>query len=320
MKISSGIFTKKFLGIALILLVGVSQTLAQSSAESLPSEFEVISVDTNLVTLNVSVTDRKNRHVAGLKAENFQLTDAGKPVAPAFFDEQGPESIVFLVDISSSMKGQKWQNLRAGMKHFLMKGRDGSDYTLIAFNQQASLIVAHVDAERLWQSFDSLQPNGETALYDALMLGLESLDRASRRHKALVLLSDGEDNCSHAGLSQVEQEVLARRATIYPVGILIDDRLSPYQPNGRKLLNELAAGTGGVVFFPAPDQVPRVLELVRTDISNQYSFGYYPADKAAGWRQVHVTLAPALKDVRLRYQEQYVMAGDRLAKAPENQD
>src|SRR6266700_1995595 len=89
---------------------------------------EVIRIDTSLVTVNVSVTDAKNRHLPGLKAEDFRVMDQGKPVRPEFFDTQGPVSIVFVVDISSSMR-VKWQNLRAGLKKFLAKGREGSDYT-----------------------------------------------------------------------------------------------------------------------------------------------------------------------------------------------
>src|SRR5262252_6942225 len=234
--ISTNISKAKFSWLVLALLF-VSQTRAQTSTDSIPSDLDVVSVDTSLVTVNVSVMDHKNRHVPSLQLQDFQLTDEGKVVTPAFFDHQGPVSIVFVVDLSSSMKGNKWKNLRTGMKHFLMNSREGSDYTLIAFNERPRLVIADTNAEQLWKSFDSLTPNGETALYDAMLLGLEMLDRTSQRHKALVLLSDGEDNCSQAGLAVVEQQVLAHRATIFPVGIMIDGRLAPYQPNGRKLLD-----------------------------------------------------------------------------------
>ena len=311
MKILHTVFSNRSLNWLIVILLFASQTGAQSTDSK--SEIDVISTDTSLVTLNISVIDRKNRHIAGLKVEDFQLTDEGKPVTPAFFDSQGLQSIVFLVDVSSSMKGAKWQSLRAGLKRFLAKGREGCDYTLITFNQTPRLIVANVNAGRLWQSFEALRPDGETALYDAILLGLEALDRASQRQKALVLLSDGEDNSSQTTLPLVEQRMLARRATIYGVGILIDDRPSPNDMDRKKLLNELAQGTGGFAIYPAPERIPEVLESIRTDISGQYSLSYYPPDKGPGWRRVQVTVAPNSRDVRLRYQQRYLITSPQVA-------
>jgi VWFA-related protein len=297
----------KLLWLTCFLLVSVCQARAQSNSDLIAPDIDVITVDTTLVTVNVSVTDTKNRQLKDLRLADFQVTDEGKVVRPEFFDSQGPESIVFLIDVSSSMKGEKWKNLRAGLKSFLKKGREGSDYTLIAFNEKPELIVSAVNAEQLWQSFNRLQPNGETALYDALLLGLEALERAPQRHKALVLLSDGEDNCSHAGLSLIEQETLAHRATIYPVGILLDKGQSPYQATGKKLLNELAAATGGLVLFPEAYRIPAVLEQISANLSSQYSLSYYPPDKAPGWRHVQVTVAQNTKPLKVRYQQRYLM-------------
>jgi Mg-chelatase subunit ChlD len=197
-------------------LIAVRPASPQSRPDLLAQDLDVVKVDTSLVTINISVTKGRSRPLQGLTLEDFLVMDEGETVKPEFFDREGPESIVFVVDLSSSMKGDKWLNLKSGLKNFLKKGRAGSDYTLIAFNEKPRLVVATVNADQLWQSFQSLQPNGETALYDGLMLGLESLERVPQRHKALVLLSDGEDNCSRAGLRLVEQQASIQRATIYP--------------------------------------------------------------------------------------------------------
>jgi VWFA-related protein len=295
------------LWMACVLLAIVGQAQAQGSTELIAPDIDVIKVDTTLITVNVSVTDAKKRHFQGLKLEDFQVMDEGRTVKPEFFDREGPESIVFVIDISSSMKGDKWQHLKAGLKNFLKKGREGSDYSLIVFNEKPRLVVSAVNAEQLWQSFKSLQPNGETALYDALLLGLETLERVPQRHRALVLLSDGEDNSSHAGLALVQQQVLVNRATIYPVGILLDGRLLPGQSDGKKLLNELAAATGGLVLFPEAHRIPAVLERIATDLNGQYSLSYYPPDKTAGWRSVQVTIATNSNRLNLRYQPRYLM-------------
>jgi Ca-activated chloride channel family protein len=289
-----------------VVLMPISLACAQGSSDLFASDLDVIRVDTNLITVNVSVTDTRNRHLQGLKREDFQVTDEDKPVKPEFFDSEGPASIVFLIDVSSSMKGEKWKNLRAGLKRFLKNGRAGSDYTLIAFNEKPQLIVSAVNAEQLWQNFDGLRPEGETALYDALLLGLKMLERVPQRHRALVLLSDGEDTSSHAGLRLVEQETLANRATIYPVGILLDSRFVP-QAKGKRLLNEMATATGGFVLFPKADEIAAALELISTDVSGQYSFSYYPPDQTAGWRRVQVSIDTNSHRFNLRYQARYLM-------------
>src|SRR5215475_751202 len=169
-----------------LLMMGYSVS-GQSGLEA-PPEVDIISVDTSLVTINVSVRDRKNRQLPGLKLEDFCVTDQGRIVRPEFFDSQGPLSIVFVIDVSSSMRGH-WPELKSGLKKFLAKEPEGSDYTLITFNERAQLVTSSVDAKRLWQTFNTLKPYGDTALYDGFRLGLEALERVPQRHKALVLLS-----------------------------------------------------------------------------------------------------------------------------------
>src|SRR5204863_8241591 len=184
-----------------------------------------------------------------LKLEDFQVTDQGQMVRPEFLDSEGPLSIVFVIDVSSSMRGH-WRELRSGLKKFLEKEREGSDYTLITFNEKAQLVTSSVDPKQLWENFNTLRPHGDTALYDGLMLGLQALERAPQHHKALILLSDGEDNSSRANLALVEQQTMLQHATIYSVGILLDGEMSLYGAEGKKLLNQLASATGGLVLFP----------------------------------------------------------------------
>jgi VWFA-related protein len=300
------ITTLKLASLLIVALIPVKPARAQSTPELFALDMDIVRVDTSLVTINVSVKDSKNRHLPGLKLEDFHVTDEGRTVRPEFFDREGPASIVFVIDISSSMKGEKWQSLKAGLKSFLKKGREGTDYSLIVFNEKPRLVVSAVNAEHLWQSFKSLEPNGHTALYDALLLGLETLERVPQRHRALVLFSDGEDNSSQAALSQVEQQALLHRATIYPVGIL-DERWLPTQSNGKKLLNDLATATGGLVLFPKAYRIPAVLELIAADLNGQYSLSYYPPDKTAGWRRVQVTIATNSNRLNLRYPPRYLM-------------
>lgn len=269
---------------------------------------DVVRVDIALVTVNVAVTDGKGRHISALKAGDFFVSDEGKPMRLEFFDTLGPTSIIFVVDISASMRGEKWQSLKAGMKKFLATAREGNDYTLIAFNETPRLIARSVSAQDLWREFNSLNPSGNTALYDAILLGLSSLERVPQRHKSLVLLSDGQDTSSAATLRTVQQEMLAHRASIYTVGIVLHGyNFLATERHGQELLNQLAKVTGGLVFFPRPEEIRSVLRGINADLSSQYSLSYYPPDKTPGWRRIQVDITQSPSHLRLRYQQRYLI-------------
>jgi VWFA-related protein len=266
---------------------------------------DVIKIDTSLVTLNVSVTTKKDHPFSGLQVDDFLINDQGTPVTPNFFDGQGPASIVFVIDTSSSMTGTKWRNLTKGLKSFLAKDRPENDYSLIIFADRPTLIASSVNAEQLWQNFKGIKPNGETALYDALARGLQLLKEIPQRHKAIVLLTDGDDNKSHTTLELTQERVAIRHATIYSVGILQDEY---YGKNGKELLTRLAKATGGSAFFPKADCLEGVLKTISYDIRNQYSLSYYPPDKTTGWRSVDIRLTNvARNDLQLSYQTRYLI-------------
>jgi VWFA-related protein len=295
-------------GLALAALTKVTILALGHVALAQAQDTDVIKVDTTLVTINISVTNSKGRHLAGLKAEDFQVTDEGLPVRPEFFDSQGPASIVFVVDTSSSMKGTKWRNLKAGLKHFLADSHKDNDYTLIAFNETARLVTLSVSASELWLGLNNLNPAGDTALYDALLLGLDTLGRLPRHHKAVVLLSDGGDTSSYAKLPMVQQEAIVQRSTIYAVGILLNPQdISIHEHDGHELLKQLAAKTGGLVLFPAGDEIHDVLETINDDVRGQYSLSYYPPRKTPGRRTIQVSIARDPRRCKLRYQQTYMM-------------
>src|SRR6266567_7964421 len=288
-----------------IVALGVVVMFWTSAAAQDP--VDVIKIGVDLVTVNVSVTEKKGRPVMGLQRENFFVTDQGKPVSLQFFDSNGPASIVFVVDISSSMRGEKWENLMKAMKKFLATAREGSDYTLVVFGDRPQLVARAVNASELWRDLASLRPYGMTALYDAMLLGLNALERLPQRHKALVLLSDGEDDFSRSCLSDVQQAARTQRATIYTVGLLLKLRdLTPWQPHGKELLDKLTSTTGGLMLLPAPEQIRGVLEQINADVSGHYCLSYYPPDTVNGWRHIQVAIARSPHEVNLRYQDRYL--------------
>lgn len=294
-------WTNSMLAAGLVILASVP-----AQAQEAP---EVIKFDVSLVTVSVGVKDGKGRALLGLKSEDFRVTDENRPVTPEFFESEGPASIVFVIDTSSSMKGIRWKSLVSGLRGFLKKAREGNDYTLIAFDKTARRLAEKVDAAEIVRHLSELCPDGETALYDGVLLGLEALKSTPQRHKALVLISDGQDNSSRTGLAEVEKEAFARRITIYSVGLHLNEpcRISPEACDGKAAIKQLATVTGGLAFFPNAEELSGVLKEIGKDVSGLYSLSYYPPDKKAGWRSVRVTVAQTERKPNLRYQERYLM-------------
>lgn len=286
---------------AMLLVVSCCATVSAQEAE------DVIKVETAMVTVNIAVTDSKGGPISELKAEDFFVRDEGEPVRPEFFETQGPTSIIFVVDVSSSMGGEKWKKLKHGIKKFLATGREDNDYTLITFNEAPRLIAVSVSAQEFWREFSSLKTGGNTALYDGVLLGFSSLDRVHQRHKSLVLLSDGQDNSSCATLHTVRQEMLAHNASIYAVGIFRQGFSSDEERHGEELLDELAAATGGLVFTSKPGEIRSVLVKISADLRSRYSLSYYPPDKTPGWRRIQVDLLESSSRMNLRYQQRYLI-------------
>lgn len=290
-------------------LLGAAALVICVSGSVQAQEEEVIRFDVSLVTVSVAVKDHKGRALLGLKPENFRVTDENTPVSPEFFDSEGPASIVFVLDTSSSMQGSRWKNLLNGLKDFVKKSRAGNDYTLITFDSRAHLLLDSASPAELWNCLTALRPNGDTALYDGVLLGLEALKGTRQRNKALVLISDGMDNSSRTKLAEVEKEALSRRAAIFSVGMLLNEQCRIRLQEaciGKEVIKQLADVTGGLSFFPEAWGLSRVLTEISNEVNTQYSLSYYPPDKHSGWRNVRVTVAQTERQPKLRYQQRYL--------------
>ena len=291
-------------------LILVTILAASFSPPARAQNEDVIRFNTDLVTVNVAVKDGKGRSLLGLKPQDFLITDENNPVIPEFFESEGPASIIFVVDTSSSMSGSKWKSLIAGLKDALKNASDGNDYTLIAFSDSPQLLAKSVSAAQLLTLLLELKPNGNTALYDGMVLGFDVLKQVPQRHRALVLISDGEDSVSRLSLAEVEKEASGCRSTIYSIGILLKDYCNHSKQKtcvGRDTISQLAKVTGGLAYFPKPEQLSPVLKEISSDVRTQYSFSYYPTDKRPGWREVRVDIAQTERRPNLRYQQRYLM-------------
>ena len=132
-----------------------------------------------------------------------------------------------------------------------------------------------------------------TSLYDAMYLGLERVGHGSNARKALLLITDGEDNHSHYSFSDVKEFAKEHDVQIYAIGIVDDESIQGTRYTGRALLQDLANLTGGRAFFPSSIQeLEGICAAIGVDLKNQYVLGYLPSNRLADgkWRKIKVKI------------------------------
>lgn len=252
-----------------------------------------IRVDTSLVLIPVTVTDPMNRFVTGLERENFKVFEDKKeqPIS-AFSSEDAPLSVGVIFDCSGSM-GKKLEKSRQAVAQFFKTANPEDEFFLVQFNDTANLIQPFTrNLEEIQNRLTFTQSKGETALLDAIYLGLHEMKKGKNPRKALLMISDGGDNNSRYSMRDLGRLVVESDVMIFAVG-LYDNPQSSEEEMGPALLSRLTNRTGGANF-----EVHNVEELriamgrIGVALHNQYVLGYYPpAAPADGtYRKIKVEL------------------------------
>ena len=273
-------------------------------------------VNTDLVTLNVTVTDANSRHVEGLEKTAFAVYDNHARQEITFFgDADEPVSVAIVFDVSGSMSENKIARAKEALRLFIQTSHVDDEFYLITFNSEASLVLEKSrDADAVANKLTYIQPHGNTALYDAVLLGLEKVMRGTYPRHALLIISDGEDNDSRYSFNEIRQRLRESDALIYAVGI--NESFIPHKGvvDGRVVLNELASATGGKAFSPNTNSdMSDAFERIALELRHQYSIGYRPENPVADakWHRlkVKVTTPSGFPRVFVRSREGYYLTG-----------
>ena len=288
--------------IVLIALFGVSALSAQTPQATPPpveeSDGKPISVKTDLVTLTLTVTDLYGRFVSGLSKGDFKVSDNNVEQEITFFsDTDAPVSIGILFDVSGSMSGDKIQKARKALERFIGTSHPSDEYFLIAFNDRAQLLLDRTrDGESVLQKLSLVEPKKSTALYDACYLGVERVTTGTRQKKALLIISDGQDNASRYNFNEVRRLLKESDVTVYAVGINGGkDAGELVTMQGQSFLDELASVTGGKSFYPQADaEMDEIFERIAIELRHQYSIGFTPKDFTPDgkWHKTKVKVNP----------------------------
>jgi Ca-activated chloride channel family protein len=266
------------------------------------------------------VTDTYGRYVSGLSKSAFAVFDNKQQQEITFFsDDDSPVSVGVIFDVSGSMSGDKVRRARDALSKFIQTSHDSDEYFLIAFNSRAQLLLDRTrDGDSILNKLTFVETKSQTALYDACYLGVEKVQRGHHPKRALLLISDGQDNNSRYTFNELRKLLKESDVTLYAVGILSgSDAGSAMGMEGQGILDELAGVSGGKAFFPrSAAEMDDIFEQIALELRHQYSIGYKPESfvNDGKWHRVKVkvTSPRGLPKLFTRYKEgYYATAGSR---------
>jgi VWFA-related protein len=256
-------------------------------------------------------TDRHGKFVRNLNQNDFSIFDDHKPVESiiAFRRETDlPIELGLLMDVSGSVQGRFGFEKEAAtgfLQHIIRPGYDRA--FVVGFNKESHLAQDFTDSvPALAAGVQRLHNGGGTALYDAIYKACkEKLLREHSDHpirKAIVILSDGEDNQSEVTRAQVIE--MAQRAEVLIYAISTDD--SGLILRGDKVLEDLASATGGRAFFPYKmKDITHSFAAIEDELRSQYDVSYKPSDFDADGRFHSIQITAVKKDLQVRARRGY---------------
>jgi Ca-activated chloride channel homolog len=277
-----------------------------------PPTFEV---GIEVINLNVSITDARNRYVTDLIEKNFAVFEDGvKQELMLFSHENLPISLVLMMDCSASMdeKLKAAQDAAVGFVKTLA-AKDLAQ--VVQFNDRRTVLQDFTaDQTLLEQAIRRTEASGPTALHNALYVSLKELDKQKSgrelRRRAIVLLSDGEDTASLVSDDQVMELARKSEIAIYSISLRpsrSQDRNRLAFSQAEHLLTTLSQETGGQVHFPnSLSELDSVYARVAEELRTQYTLGYVSSNKRRDgkWRRIVVRI-PERDDLQIRHKIGY---------------
>jgi VWFA-related protein len=253
---------------------------AQQAQPVQTSDTAPIVAEVTRVNMLFTVTDKKGRFVTDLAKNDFQVFESKKPQQIMEFTSETdlPLRLAILIDTSNSIRDRFRFQQEAATNFINSVMRDQDKATLVSFDTAAEVITDLTnDTHQLEHGIQELRPGGGTALYDAMYLACkEKLMRDQPMYKfrrAMVILSDGEDNESHYSRDQALEMAQRADTVIYT----ISTNVSHIETEGDKVMRYFAEQTGGAAFFPfQAKDLNQSFENIANELRHQYNLFYRP--------------------------------------------
>ncbi|HEX3280141.1 MAG TPA: VWA domain-containing protein [Pyrinomonadaceae bacterium] len=319
------------------IVVFSATVFAQTSATTPAQQDERVVVGTNLVTLNVIVTDRDGRYVKGLTRNQFELYDEKTKQNIAHFSaDASPVSLGIVLEVHEN--SEKTRAMLAAIKEFTSTLNDRDDFFFVAFSKDGSVTTEFIPSvDQLENHLKFVKPGRPAALYDTLYLAAERLQKKNNLTKALLVISDGQDEQSRHSYKELRNRLRTFDVQVYAIGIA-DPATDPFagygrwvfeditrlsgrrsflmnsdSAMGRGVLAEMSRVSGGTTYIPETESEPELTGIctqIAFELRQQYTLGFYSRDAGDGrWRRLKVLVTSPKSGLRLSYREGYLSSG-----------
>ncbi len=268
-----------------------------------------ISIETNLVNINVDISGKKGKYVEGLSKENFEIYDNGKKQEIEYFStENAPISFGIVYDMHPTTD-ERTKAVLESLREFQKNLRKNDDLFILVFNRRGSLVVDFVPT--LEQVNTNLtgkfrEPN---ALYDAIFSATEKIGKSRNFKRVLLVITDSADHNSEHQFRDIKEQLKSLDAQVYT--ILWDEaekwEYADITKNGetrrkvssdatslsRAALQDLAFRTGGLMQSPTVQnagELFRIYSQISIEMRRQYMLGFYPETVDGKWHYLIIKL------------------------------
>jgi Ca-activated chloride channel homolog len=241
-----------------------------------------IKVDVKLVNVFVTVTDEHGAPVAGLNKDDFALKDDGREQKIAVFDRESelPISILLALDTSLSTRKDLPLELHSARRfvHAILRPVDA--LALYAFSETVQEVVPFTsDLKRIDRGIDRVPLGSATAVYDALFLGSQALERRQGR-KVMVAITDGGDTVSKVSYQRAVRAAQEAEVILYSIIVVPIEASAGRDIGGEHALIQLSEDTGGKHFYAkSVAQLDDAFRRISDELRTQYLLAYYPSQK-----------------------------------------
>jgi Ca-activated chloride channel homolog len=295
---------------------------------------EVIKVDTTLISVPVTVSQKNGLYTPSLSKQNFQIFEDGKEQETAYFSSTDkPFTVILLLDLSGSTS-LKIEQIQDGALAFVKQLMPEDKVAIISFESSLNtLLEFSSDRVAIEKAIRKIEFGGETSLYEAVDKSLNKKFDKIKGKKAIVLFTDGvdtssgrasyESNISDAVESEVAIFPIYLDTYIYRTGIggpmstigipgMGSGQVRQVKEQyavGRRYLQDLATATGGRVFKPENSEISltKAFAGVAEELRSQYEVGYYSNNESTSGDVKHIKIRVSRPNLVIRNRDSYVV-------------
>jgi Ca-activated chloride channel homolog len=307
-------------------------------------EDEVLKVETNLISIPVSVYERSGIYVGDLGQSDFKIFEDGKEQEIAYFGTSDqPFSVILLIDTSPSTSF-KIEEIQAAAIAFVDQLKPADKVMVISFSLGVNVLTDFTtDRQKIYKAIRRTNFGDGTSLYEAVSSSLRRQLKKIEGRKAVVLFTDGVDTTSRgSGYNSTLEDAEESEAVIFPIyyntflenrgigggGVMSTPPIlglpgggggapsSADYARGRVYLESLAQATGGKMFRSesTPGGLSAAFEGIAKELRSQYSIGYYPAETGQPGQRKQIKVRVARPNLAVRARDSYIVGAAEAAK------